>query len=95
MREDRVVTVNSELAKKLKRAAAMQDKWLQERDELIIEARQAGGTLREIAALAGITHVGVHKIVVKYLFDLAEQVEGKRPDPESIALIAKREGKRP
>lgn len=34
-----------------------------ERDRLIIEAHQAGATLREIAAAAGITHVAVHKII--------------------------------
>lgn len=57
------VSIERDLAKKLKNAADRQRNWRQQRDELIREAHAAGGTLREIAELVGLSHVGVRRIV--------------------------------
>lgn len=99
MRDDRPVALDSELAKKLKRAAVMQDRWLQDRDQLIVEAHDAGGSLREIGALAGLSHVGVMKIVSRYravevdhIVPLSEG--GSADDPDNLQLLTAEENRR-
>lgn len=58
----REVPVDPALAERLRRAAGKADRWLEERDRLIYEARKAGGSSREIADMVGLTHAGVLKI---------------------------------
>jgi hypothetical protein len=58
-----VVPVPDELAKRLSRAARLSTKWRAERDRLIIAAHDAGGGVREIARLAGVSHPTVIEIV--------------------------------
>ena len=60
-----VVPVPEELARRLRSAAQRISRGTEERDQAILDAADAGGSLREIAALAGITHVGVMKIIRK------------------------------
>jgi hypothetical protein len=55
--------VQPDLARKLAAVAAAAVKSTAERDRLIVEAYQAGGSLREIARLAGLSHPGVLRIV--------------------------------
>lgn len=55
----REVPVNPALAEKLRRAAGKIDRWTVERDRLIVEARRAGASSREVAELVGLTHAGV------------------------------------
>lgn len=55
----REVPVDPALAEKLRRAAGKIERWTAERDRLIIEARRAGASSREVADLAGLTHAGV------------------------------------
>ena len=57
------VTVPDDIAKRIRSAAQRISRGTAERDQAIIDAAEAGGSLREIAALAGITHVGVMKII--------------------------------
>ena len=58
-----LVTVPGDLAKRLQRAAKNQTKWRDERDDLIRAAYEAGGGVREIARLAGLSHPGVMRIL--------------------------------
>jgi hypothetical protein len=53
----------TETAKRLRRAAAQQERWHAERDELIRQARAEGLGVREIARLVGMTHPGVLAIL--------------------------------
>lgn len=56
------VTVDRALARRLQRAAERIEASTTERDRLIVEALDAGGSLREVAALVGLTGPGVMKI---------------------------------
>lgn len=56
--------VDPELAKRIVTAARKGGEWLQRRDELIVEALEAGGSQREVAKLAGLTQpavLGIHR----------------------------------
>jgi hypothetical protein len=55
--------VPDDLARRLSRAARLSSKWRTERDRLIVEAHRAGGGVREIARLAGLSHPTVIEIV--------------------------------
>lgn len=55
--------IDKTTAVRLATAARQITDWTGKRDALIIEASQAGASLRDIAAHAGITHVGVKKII--------------------------------
>jgi hypothetical protein len=52
-----------DLARLLVVAARKGREWHQRRDELIVEAVDAGATQAEVAKLAGLTQPGVHDIV--------------------------------
>jgi hypothetical protein len=52
-------------AKKLRRAAANQRRWLAERDALIVQADAEGSGPREIARQAGLTHPSVLHILAR------------------------------
>jgi hypothetical protein len=52
-------------AQRLRRAAAQQERWHAERDELIRQARAEGMGVREIARLVGMTHPGVLAILAR------------------------------
>lgn len=54
-----------ETAKKLRRAAAQQERWRTERDELIYQAYMDGVAVREIARLVGMSHPGVLSIIAR------------------------------
>lgn len=55
--------IDGALAARLKEVAEVHRSAEAERDRLVIEAVSAGGTLRGVAALIGLTHVGVLNIV--------------------------------
>lgn len=59
----RTVPVDPELARKLTREGRKAREATAERDRLIAEAYKAGGGLREIARLVGLTHPTVKYIV--------------------------------
>lgn len=54
--------VDDDLAHRLVAAARKGREWLERRDELIIQAIEAGGSQREVAKLAGLTQPAVHAI---------------------------------
>lgn len=53
------VALDPDLARKLSTAGRKVAEWTAERDRLIREAREAGGSLREIGEAAGVTHTAV------------------------------------
>ncbi len=53
------VPTEKDTARKLHAAAAKADEWTAERDRLIVQALDEGGTLREVGALAGLSGPGV------------------------------------
>lgn len=59
------VPIPEELVKRLLAIGQAQQFIDDNRDRLILEAAEAGGSLREIAELVGITHTGVRKIIQK------------------------------
>ena len=56
------MTIEPELAKRLRQASAKAAEWLDERDRLIVQALDAGASLREVARLVGLSGPGVMKI---------------------------------
>jgi len=57
------VELDEDLAKRLARTSAKAERLLSERDMLILEAFARGASLRAIGEAAGMTHVGVKKLV--------------------------------
>lgn len=57
------VPVNPHYAAKLTEAANLARKWTATRDRLVRVAIEQGGSLREVAALVGLSHAGVKRIV--------------------------------
>ena len=55
--------VPPETARRLKVTRERIAETLRERDELIAEAIAAGGTLREVGELAGLTHAGIRFVL--------------------------------
>lgn len=58
-----VVPVDPALARHLSRAGDKSREWTARRDDLIRDAVKAGGSLREVAELVGLSHTAVAKIV--------------------------------
>lgn len=58
-----LVPIDPALAKRVRAVAQAAERKRQERDQLILEAHEAGASLREIGELVGLSHVGVMKIV--------------------------------
>lgn len=54
--------ISKPIARKLRNAATLIESWTEERDNLIRQAMDEGGSAREVAALAGISHTWVLKI---------------------------------
>lgn len=78
------VPIDQALAKRVRSVAQAAEKKREQRDQLIFEAHEAGASLREIAALAGLSHVGVMKIVAKLE---AEHIRPLKDEPQPDNLI--------
>lgn len=59
-----------ELAAQLEQAGKQTRKWVTKRDALIVEATASGASLREIAAVVGLTHTGVRRVLQRSTSDL-------------------------
>ena len=57
------VAVDPDLARRLATAGRKAEEWRERRDELIREAASNGGTLREIAAVVGMSNPGVLRVI--------------------------------
>lgn len=60
------VPLEPDVAKTLRRLAGRAQEAMQKRDALIMEARRAGASLREIEAATGINYVTVKRLIEKY-----------------------------
>lgn len=65
------------LARELANASKKANGWRARRDDLIAQAHQEGGSLREIAVLAGLSNPGVLRIIRKAA-QRTEPTEGNR-----------------
>lgn len=71
------------LAKRLATVVRRLQELGDERDQLILEARDQGASLREIADLAGMSHVGIKKLIGRHLHPVVlEQMDEELPDDE-------------
>lgn len=76
-----VTTMDPAIAKRLVAIAVRSVQLDQERDELIIKAHQEGASLREIAAVAGMTHTGIKKLLGRHLHpDGQRRLDEELPD---------------
>ena len=78
-----VLVMDPELAKRLDAIVLRLQKLDRERAQLILQAREQGASLREIAAHAGMTHVGIKKLIGRHLHPtLLEEMDRELPDDE-------------
>lgn len=63
------VALDLDLAKRLSRASERIDRTVENRDRLILLAYARGASLRDIGDAAGLTHVGVKKLVERIQHD--------------------------
>lgn len=76
-----VLEMDPELAKRLDAIVLRLTKLDQERAMLILQAREQGASLREIAAHAGMTHVGIKKLIGRHLHpDVLAAMDRELPD---------------
>lgn len=75
------VALDPGMARRLARAVERDTQARRERDELIVRAHIAGATLREIAEVVGLTHVGVKKII--------DRTKVVRIDPSAPPMLLK------
>lgn len=76
-----VTTVDPAIAKRLRLIAKKYVELETERDEMIILAHQQGASLREIAAVAGMSHVGIKKLLGRHLHpDGQRRLDEELPD---------------
>lgn len=59
--------VDPAIAKRLDAVILHLQRLEEERDQLILRAREEGASLREIAQHAGMTHVGIKKLIGRHL----------------------------
>jgi len=67
--------VEPELARRLVTAARKGGEWLVRRDELIVQALDAGASQREVAKLAGLTQPAISGIYAKARADRGDSIE--------------------
>jgi hypothetical protein len=86
------VAVDPDLARRLATAGKKVEDWRERRDELIREAARNGGTLREIAALVGLSNPGVLRVIRRggelEIVHRTKQRDGGDPqDPDNIEFL--------
>lgn len=78
-----VLDMDPELARRLDAIVLRLQKLDAERAQLILQAREQGASLREIAAHAGMTHVGIKKLIGRHLHPkVLEEMDRELPDEE-------------
>lgn len=76
-----VLAMDPAIARRLQAIAVTSARLEQERDELVIKAHQEGASLREIAAVAGMTHTGIKKLLGRHLHpDGQRRLDEELPD---------------
>jgi hypothetical protein len=81
------VTFDPVLARRLAAVVRRLTELEDERNQLILQARSEGATLREIAEKAGMTHVGIKKLIGRHLHPrIIQAMDDELPDePEGNA----------
>lgn len=75
--------VDPALQRRLDTVVRRIDELTAERDQLVLQARDEGASLREIAAHAGMTHVGVKKLIGRHLHPvLLDAMDQELPDED-------------
>lgn len=78
-----LLPVDPALQRRLDTVVRRIDELTAERDQLVLQARDEGASLREIAAHAGMTHVGVKKLIGRHLHPvLLEAMDQELPDED-------------
>lgn len=85
------VPLDTDIAKRLERATAKVERDLEDRARLILLAFIRGASLREIADVAAMTHVGVKKLIDRVQNDF----EIRDADGNTIAVIKAKNSGRP
>ena len=85
------VPLDNDIAKRLERATAKVERDLEDQIRLILLAFIRGASLREIAAPAAMTHVGVKKLIDRVQNDF----EIRDADGNTIAVIEAKNSGRP
>ncbi len=92
------VPVDPDLARRLATASRKAEEWRDRRDDLIREAARNGGTLREIAALVGMSNPGVLRVIrrgpleTRHITPLHEG--GSNDDPDNMEFVSPEENRR-
>lgn len=86
------VPVDPDLARRLATAGRKSKEWLARRDELIREAAEQGGTLREIAEYVGLSNPGVLRVIrrggdLEVTHIRAMRDGGDKDDPDNIEFL--------
>ena len=78
-----LLPVDPALQRRLDTVVRRIDELTAERDQLVLQARDEGASLREIAAHAGMTHVGVKKLIGRHLHPvLLDAMDQELPDED-------------
>jgi hypothetical protein len=90
------VAVDPDLARRLTTAGRKAEEWKDRRDDLIREAARNGGTLREIAALVGLSNPGVLRVIrrggeLEVVHRTALRDGGDKDDPDNIEFLTPNE----
>lgn len=87
------VPVDPDLARRLASAGRKSEEWRSKRDDLIREAASNGATLREIAAIVGMSNPGVlrvirrgHDLEAHHITPLRDG--GDKDDADNIAFVS-------
>ncbi len=89
------VAVDPDLARRLATAGRKSKEWIARRDELIREAAEQGGTLREIAEHVGLSNPGVLRVIrrgeleVSHIRPMSEG--GDKDDPDNLQFLTPEE----
>lgn len=70
-----IVAVDPTLQRRMDQVVKKITELTDERDQLVLQAREAGASLREIAAHAGMSHVGIKKLIGR----LMDRIDSGRP----------------
>lgn len=89
------MAVDPDLARRLATAGRKAEEWKERRDELVREAASNGGTLREIAALVGLSNPGVLRVIRRGEHHVTPLREGGDPkDDDNVVFVSPEENRR-
>ena len=92
------VAVDPDLARRLATASRKAEEWRDRRDDLIREAARNGATLREIAAVVGMSNPGVLRVIRRGPLETrhitALHQGGSKDDPDNLRFVSPEENAR-